>query len=193
MTRERSVWIIVLFINDCEVARLGNALEFSRRFLRTMRPLLGIRLRLVTNPCLNGINEPLSIPIEQTKEEERGTMSGLNGTDQKVFDYYPRLKRLHQYVEQSYSEPISLGEAAGIAALESTYFSTYFRAKVGITFTEWLRQIRIKKAMELMKTRDSSITHIAYEVGFGDLRTFERAFKKHTRMTPLQFKKSLAA
>ncbi len=116
----------------------------------------------------------------------------FNGTNGEVFDYYPRLNRLRQYVEQSYSEPISLGNAASIAALESSYFSTYFRAKVGITYTEWLRLVRIENAMELMKAGDFSITHIAYEVGFADLRTFERAFKKHTRMTPREFKKSVA-
>ncbi len=115
----------------------------------------------------------------------------FNGTNGEVFDYYPRLNRLREYVEQSYSEPISLGKAAGIAALEKSYFSSYFHAKVGITFTEWLRQVRIEKAMELMKASDSSITEVAYEVGFGDLRTFERAFKKHTLMTPSEFKKSV--
>jgi AraC-like DNA-binding protein len=77
-----------------------------------------------------------------------------------------------------------------VGALESSYFYTYFRAKVGITFTEWLRQVRVKKAMELIKASDFSITEVAYEVGFGDLRTFERAFKKHTLMTPIEFKKS---
>jgi len=79
-----------------------------------------------------------------------------------------------------------------VAALESSYFSSYFRAKVGITFTGWLRQVRTEKAMELMKASDFSITEVAYEVGFADLRTLERAFKKHTRMTPREFKKSVA-
>ncbi len=116
----------------------------------------------------------------------------FNGTNGEVFDYYPRLKRLREYVEQNYSERIPLEKAAQIATLESSYFSSYFRAKVGITFTDWLRQVRISKAMELLKARDFSITHIAYEVGFGDLRTFERAFKKHTRMTPREFKKTVA-
>jgi len=116
----------------------------------------------------------------------------LNGTNGEVFAYYPRLNRLRQYVEQSYSEPISLGKAAGIAALESSYFSSYFRAKVGITFTEWLRQVRVEKAMKLMKASDFSITEVAYEVGFADLRTFERAFKQYTRRTPREFKKSVA-
>ena len=66
--------------------------------------------------------------------KEEGTMSGLNVPDQKLFDYCPRLKRFRQYVEQSYSGPISPEKAAGIAALESTYLSSYFRAKVGINF-----------------------------------------------------------
>ncbi len=117
-----------------------------------------------------------------------GTIGGPNG---KVFDDDPRLKRLHEYVEESYSEHISLGKAAGIAALESSYFSSYFRARVGINFTDWLRQVRIRKAMELMKSRDFAITEVAEEVGFRDLRTFERAFKKYTLTTPREFKKSV--
>lgn len=47
--------------------------------------------------------------------KDGGTLSGLNGTDLKLFDYYPRVKRLRQYVEQSYSGPIPLEKAAGIA------------------------------------------------------------------------------
>ena len=119
-------------------------------------------------------------------------MSGLDGPNGAAFNYYPRLKRLREYVEQSYSEPISLKKAAGIAAMNSSYFSSYFHAKVGITFTEWLRQVRVKKAMELMKASDFSISEVAEAVGFKDLRTFERAFKQYTQMTPIEFKKSVA-
>ena len=43
-----------------------------------------------------------------------------------------------------------------------------------------------------MRSQDHSITEIAYAVGFRDLRTFERAFKRHTGQTPLSFKKSVA-
>ena len=115
----------------------------------------------------------------------------FNGTNGEVFDYYPRLNRLREYVEQSYSEPISLGKAAGIAALESSYFSSYFRAKVGITFTDWLRHVRVTKAMEPLKAKDFSITEVAYKVGFRELRTFERAFKRYALKTPREFKKSV--
>ncbi len=47
--------------------------------------------------------------------------------------------------------------------------------------------------MELLKARDFSITEVAYEVGFRDLRTFERAFKRYALKTPREFKKSVAA
>ena len=46
--------------------------------------------------------------------------------------------------------------------------------------------------MNLMKASDLSITEVTYEVGFGDLRTFERAFKRYTRRTPRELKKSVA-
>jgi two-component system response regulator YesN len=108
-----------------------------------------------------------------------------------LFNGDPRLKRLRQYVGQNYSEHIPLGKAARVAALERSYFSSYFRDTVGIRFSDWLRQFRVKKAMELMKANDFSITEVADEVGFGDLRTFERAFKKHMMTTPREFKKSV--
>ncbi len=113
---------------------------------------------------------------------------GING---KVFDYHPRLKRLHEYVEQNYSESIPLEKAAGIAALEKSYFSSYFRAKVGINFTEWLPQVRVKKAIALLKAEDFAIAEVAEAVGLKDLKTFERAFKRYTLKTPREFKKSV--
>ncbi len=118
-------------------------------------------------------------------------MSGLNGINEGAFNYYP-WNRLLLYVDEHYSEHISLAKAARISGLDISSFSAFFRESVGIKFADWLRQVRIEKAMELMKARDYSITEVAYEVGFADLTTFGRAFKKHTRMTPREFKKSVA-
>ena len=108
-----------------------------------------------------------------------------------AFQYYSRLKRVKEHVDEYYSEEISLEKAARIAATEKTYFSTFFRKKVGITFTDWLRRLRVAKAIEIIQTRNQSICDIAFEVGFGDLRSFERAFKRYTHMTAREFKKSI--
>ena len=52
--------------------------------------------------------------------------------------------------------------------------------------------VRITNAMYLLQTTDLSVTQIAYEVGFVEMLTFERKFKKHTLKTPKEFKKSVA-
>ncbi len=118
-------------------------------------------------------------------------MSQANPINYGAFQYYSRLQRVKEHVDEYYSEAISLEKAAQIAATERTYFSTFFRKKVGITFTDWLRQLRVAKAIEIIKTRNQSICDTAFEVGFGDLRSFERAFKRYTHMTAREFKKSV--
>ena len=61
---------------------------------------------------------------------------------------------------------------------------------VRINVIDWLHpDVRISKAMYLMKTTDLSVKQIAYDVGFVEMLTFKRDFKKHTLMTPKEFKK----
>lgn len=107
------------------------------------------------------------------------------------FSYYERLQRVEQYVHENYCENLSLRQVARIAGLEEKYFSAYFHAKAGLCFKEWLTCVRLQKAMELMSRCDQTITSIGFAVGFQDLRTFERAFKKYASMTPFAFKKSV--
>lgn len=106
-----------------------------------------------------------------------------------AFAYYDRLQRVQQHIDQHLTDKISLKTAARIAGLEEKYFSAFFRAKTGICFKEWLTLLRIGRATEIMGTRNHSITYIALAVGFQDLRTFERAFKRCAGMTPRAFKR----
>jgi len=113
----------------------------------------------------------------------------LREINEEAFSYYPRLKRVREFVAASYCEPISLEEVAEIATMEKTYFSHFFHQKIGVTFSVWLQYVRIKKALELLKTRDRTITEVAFEVGFNELSTFQKAFKRWTSLTPRDFKK----
>ena len=118
-------------------------------------------------------------------------MLGFKKVNHDVFRYYNRLGRVQEYIEANYAEEISLDSAARVATMESSYFSNYFHKKVGIRFGDWVRQVRVEKAIELIKSSNHSLTYVAYEVGFADLRAFERAFKKCMGMTPFQYKKSV--
>lgn len=118
----------------------------------------------------------------------------MRGADLKldaIFVYYKRLAKVRNFVEENYQNRITLERAAGIAGLESKYFSAFFHKKTGICFRYWLSGYRVNQAIVRISDQNYSITEVAYMVGFHDLRTFERAFKSHIGMTPSQFKKSV--
>jgi transcriptional regulator GlxA family with amidase domain len=110
----------------------------------------------------------------------------------RAFDYYSPLRKLRDHFQQNYSESISLSEAAAIVGLEKKHFGKFFRSRVGIGFKEWTELIRLERAMEIMRARDHSMVEVAFAIGFHNVRTFERVFKKHTHITPREFKKTVA-
>ncbi len=113
----------------------------------------------------------------------------VESVNERLFSYYPALGRVRKHVEENCSEPITLAQAAKVAAMETTYFSAFFHQKVGLTFTDWLRRFRIKNAMLMMASENYSVCEVAFAVGFNDLRTFGRAFKRYTRLTPSEYKR----
>jgi len=110
---------------------------------------------------------------------------------QDAFSYYDRLTPVHQFVTTHVSKPISMADAAKVAGLERKYFSAFFHSKVGITFTEWIRLLRVRRSMELMRAHDDSIPRIAFAAGFRDVRTFERAFKRYVGVSPTAYRSSV--
>jgi two-component system response regulator YesN len=111
--------------------------------------------------------------------------------NEAAFSYYARLQRVRDYVEEHYTERLSLAEAAQVAGLSETYFSSFFHEKVGVCFTAWVTHFRVQQAIALIETQNISITEVAHSVGFRDLRTFERAFRRHMGMTPVAYKRSV--
>ena len=111
--------------------------------------------------------------------------------DARAFRYYRQLGRVKQHLENRIEESLSLREAAGIAGMAECYFSAFFREKTGVTFKAWMGSERVRRAKELLRHPGHSITEVAYAVGFQDLRTFERVFKRLTKLTPSQYRNQL--
>jgi AraC-like DNA-binding protein len=119
-------------------------------------------------------------------------MSNREDFERRIFSYYLPLQRVREYVEKNLSEPISLRAAASAAGLEEKYFSAFFHRKTGVCFRDWLAGCRVDRAIEILTEHDDTITSVAGSVGFQDLRTFERSFKRLTGLTPREFKRSVA-
>ena len=125
---------------------------------------------------------------DETQNSEDIAASQLSNGSGGVFRYYDRLRRIEQYIAQHYAEELSLAQAATIAGLETKYFSAFFHKKVGVSFTTWLAQVRVKKAIDLLLMEDRAISQVSLDVGFASVRSFERAFKRYTNKTPSQFR-----
>lgn len=107
-----------------------------------------------------------------------------------VLAYYPRLRAVIAFVDKHIKDPIDLSVVSRVAGLERKYFSAYFRLKTGVTFTSWLRRVRVDRAMQLMHQGEISITQLAIVSGFGDVRTLERTFKRFVGIAPSTYRAS---
>jgi AraC-like DNA-binding protein len=106
----------------------------------------------------------------------------------EVMSEIPKLARVRKFAEERLSQRLSLKRVARIARFEYTYFSTWFHVSVGTNYSTWLSSLRVLEATSHLRQRRKPLEAIAKEVGFGHLRTMERAFKKRLGMTPKQFR-----
>jgi len=102
------------------------------------------------------------------------------------------IKHCKQYINDHYSEQITLESMARELYLNPVYLGALFKSKTGISFTNWLLTVRIEKAKELLKTTQFSIYEVAERVGYQDAKHFSRLFAKHEGIKPNEFRKLYA-
>ncbi|MDF2668521.1 MAG: hypothetical protein K0R67_827 [Paenibacillus sp.] len=93
------------------------------------------------------------------------------------------------YVEEHYGEDISLELVADKLNLSRSYLSTYFREKTGMTFTDYLNELRIIRAKEMLCERDVRIQDVAKRIGYHNVNSFIRMFKRISGLTPGEFRR----
>lgn len=102
------------------------------------------------------------------------------------------LKHCAAYMEEHYMEEISLDSMAEKYYFNPSYFSTIFSNYFGKSFTNYLIEIRMKKAKELLLESGHKIKQIAAMTGYRDANYFIRAFKKYYGYTPDEFRKLIS-
>jgi len=99
-----------------------------------------------------------------------------------------RLRSVFDYAAVHLDEPLRLTKAAEIAGLEHTYFSKLFRKVTGTTFVDWNRVRRVERAKTLLSESDLNVVSIGFAVGYSDVTTFCRAFRKATGVAPREYR-----
>ena len=95
------------------------------------------------------------------------------------------------HIEQRFAEDLSLDELADMMQLSPAYLSVYIKEKTGTNFSEHLNAIRIRKAKQLLSDTALNIQDISLQIGYRNVTSFIRMFKKITGVPPGEYRKQL--
>lgn len=100
------------------------------------------------------------------------------------------MMRARDYILENYDKHISLSELASHVYLSESYLSHCFKARFGTSPKNFILQVRINRAKELLSSTDMKINDIALKVGFLSQQRFNDAFKRLENLTPLNYRKN---
>jgi len=102
-----------------------------------------------------------------------------------------KVKQALLFIQENYKEPITVRQLAKLCNFSEIHFMNFFKKVVGIPCMEYIIQLRLKIAADLIITTNLSISEIALECGFGNLSNFNRKFKANFQVTPREYRKSI--
>jgi AraC-like DNA-binding protein len=101
----------------------------------------------------------------------------------------PVISFVLDYLDHHYGEDINLNIVADKLNLTSGYLSSIFKEKTNINFSEYLNNLRVERAKELLVNVDLRIQDIATQVGYQNVNSFIRMFKRRYGLTPGEYRK----
>ncbi|WP_315794709.1 response regulator [Paenibacillus sp. BIC5C1] len=97
------------------------------------------------------------------------------------------------FTKEHYADPdLSIQKVCGHLHISSGYFCGIFKKEVQLTFLQYLMQIRMEAAKELLRSTEMKSFEIAGQVGFAEPNYFSFCFKKHIGVSPKEYRKQIA-
>lgn len=143
-----------------------------------------LMLRLKRQLRVAGNQDDVWTALEQTIDR---TVSMLG--EQLQFQLTRPVRSAKEYIAAHFREPVTLDALAEYAGLSANYFSAIFKKETGLSFVDYLAAVRMEEATRLLRTTNAGIREIANQVGYQEIRHFNRLFKKSTGMKPSEYRK----
>jgi AraC-like DNA-binding protein len=101
------------------------------------------------------------------------------------------VEAVQRHIDAHLGDDLDLATLAALAHTSPFHFSRLFRAVTGLPPHRYLRRARLERAGQLLTDGDATITAIANQVGFSSVSHFIAAFRRHTGLTPGQYRAAL--
>jgi AraC-like DNA-binding protein len=96
-----------------------------------------------------------------------------------------------RFLVEEYNRPVSLKEIASVANMSKEAFCRFFKVRTRKTFVNYLNELRIDHACQMLLQSDRAIVDIAFASGFQNLSNFNRNFIKQKGITPTAYRKEV--
>ena len=103
-----------------------------------------------------------------------------------------RIKIMLQYIQEHYNEELILAKIAESAAVSENECLRCFRSMIGSTPIQYVKQVRIQKAADLLLSTNRKISDIGAECGFQEMSYFAKTFRELKGCTPGEFRRKMA-
>lgn len=184
------------FLNLPETQAIRDLFERASCGLKLVEPLRSSIAqalhRLIQAEGFEQLIALLRILHEIAFSEAVEIISSGYSMSKQLINQNSRLTKVITYLVEHFTEPVSLRYVADLASMNEAAFCRYFKAQSGKTLTQYLSDLRIRYACELLNTGEYSVTDVCYQVGFENVSHFIQAFKKKQNQTPFEFKKQRA-
>jgi len=134
-----------------------------------------------TDTLLNGLMNRLIVFIHDHNRSGDG-LSFRNKLSEEIMESM-------YFIEQHYADEIRLSTAAQQAGFSEGHLSRLFVSQVGVSFSEYLMNVRLRHVKELLIQTDRTISEIAMQTGFSNSDYLSSCFHKHEGMTPSAFRR----
>jgi len=92
-------------------------------------------------------------------------------------------------IDQNYYKELDLALLSQLVSMNSSYFSSQFKKKTGLSFSTYLQNVRLEKAKNMLLHSDQKLHEISAAIGIGNVKYFCRLFKNYTGVTPTEYKR----
>lgn len=183
-----------------QIARLAESPNFTREAMDSLRCEL-IHLFLSS---LRDNNLPSSVIFEDKNISELNLKASRSAENMRQFairlfsvtderlqnmaDEDDVIARVESFIRAHFRENITRDDVAAVAFITPNYLSKQFRNKMGMNMREYINQIRIEEAKRMLLTTNLSVSEVAGLAGYDNISYFSTVFRKHTGMTPVDWR-----
>lgn len=100
-----------------------------------------------------------------------------------------RINKVCLYIQHNYTRKIAIKQVANLIHVTESNFCKFFKKTTGITFSDYVNEIRINEACRLLELTEMTISQIVYECGFENQSYFNRVFINKKMKSPSQYRK----